>query len=101
MSILYDPDKERLTWSSAKPIPCQDCGVELEDDWWKSGPRASICRRCQNRRYEAKSKGTLAGKRRRKRKTLLAKLKRIEDRMKRDQKTHAEVSEELKTLSNS
>ena len=102
MSIIYNPDKERPTWSAAKPIPCEDgCGTMLEDDWWKSGPRARVCRRCQNKRYEAKSKGTAAGERRRKRKTLLAKLKRIEDRMQRDQKTHAEVSAELKALNNS
>ena len=32
MSQLYDPDKERPAWSSAKPIPCEDCGTLLEDD---------------------------------------------------------------------
>ena len=101
MSQLYDPDQERPSWSTAKPIPCEDCGTLLADDWWKSGPRSRVCRRCQNKRYEAKSKGTPEGERRRKRKTLLAKLKRIEDRMARDQRTHAEVSEELKALNNS
>lgn len=102
MSILYDPDKERPSWSSAKPIPCDDgCGTMLEDDWWKSGPRARVCRRCQNKRYEAKTKGTPAGERRRKRKTLLAKLRRIEARMERDRKTHSEVSAELQSLADS
>lgn len=100
MSQLYDPDKERPAWA-AKPVPCTDCGALLENDWWKSGPQASVCRRCQNKRYEAKTRGTPEGERRRKRKMLLAKLKRIEDRMARDQRTHAQVCEELKSLSNS
>ena len=101
MSKLFDPTQERPAWSSAKSVPCEDCGAQLDDDWYKSGPRASVCRSCQNKRYEAKSKGTPAGVRRRKRKTLLAKLKRIEDRMARDQKAHAQVCEELKALNNS
>ena len=101
MSQLYDPDKERPSWA-AKPVPCEDgCGALLDNDWWKSGPQARVCRRCQNKRYEAKSKGTPEGERRRKRKTLLAKLKRIEGRMERDQRTHATVCEELKALGNS
>ena len=66
-----------------------------------SGSNPEVCRSCQNKRYEAKTRGTPEGERRRKRKTLLAKLKRIEDRMIRDQRTHAEVSEELKALNNS
>ena len=100
MSQLYDPDQERPTWA-AKPVPCQDCGALLDNDWWKSGPQARVCRRCQNKRYEARTKGTLAGQRRQKRKTLLAKLKRVEDRMTRDQKTHAHICEELKALDGS
>ena len=100
MSQLYDPDKERSTWA-AKPVPCEDCGALLDNDWWKSGPQARVCRRCQNRRYEAKTRETPEGERRRKRKTLLAKLKRLEARIVRDQKTHAEVCEELKALGSS
>ena len=100
MSKLFDPDVERPRWAP-DPIPCEDCGTLLDNDWYKSGPRSQVCRSCQNKRYEAKTRGTPEGERRRRRKTLLAKLKRIEDRMIRDQRTHAEVSEELKALNNS
>ena len=50
---------------------------------------------------KAKTRGTPEGERRRKRKMLLAKLKRLEARIVRDQKTHAEVCEELKFLGSS
>ncbi len=100
MSQLYDPDKERPRWA-AEPVPCEDCGALLDNDWWKSGPQARVCRRCQNKRYETRTRETPEGKRRRKRKTLLAKLKRLEARIVRDQKTHAAVCEELKSLDSS
>ncbi len=100
MSKLFDPDVERPRWAP-DPIPCEDCGTLFDNDWYKSGPRSQVCRSCQNKRYEAKTRGTPEGERRRRRKTLLAKLKRIEDRMIRDQRTHAEVCEELKALNNS
>ena len=50
---------------------------------------------------KAKTRETPEGERRRKRKMLLAKLKRLEARIVRDQKTHAEVCEELKALGSS
>jgi hypothetical protein len=100
MSKLFDPNAQRSKWAP-DPIPCEDCGTLLDNDWYKSGPQARVCRSCQNKRYEAKTRGTPEGERRRKRKTLLAKLKRIEDRMIRDQLTHAEVCEDLKALNNS
>ena len=97
MSKPFDPDRERPRWAP-DPVPCKDCGSLLEFNWWNPGPKPTVCRTCQNKRYEAKTQGTPEGERRRRRKTLLAKLKRLEARINRDQKTHSEVCEELKAL---
>ena len=51
---------------------------------------------CQNRRYDARTRGTPEDERRRKRRTLLAKLRRVEARIERDQLTLAQVREVLK-----
>ena len=51
----------------------------------------------QNKRFDAKTKGTPEDKRRRKHRTLLAKLRRVEARIERDQLTLVQVREELKT----
>ena len=87
--------RERPAWTS-EPIPCEDCGHLLEYDFWRPGPSPSVCRRCQNKRYEARTRGTPEDDRRRKRRTLLAKLRRVEARIERDQLTLAQVREELK-----
>ena len=94
MSKTSDP-KRKPAWT-AKPVPCEDCGHLLEYDFWRSGPKPSVCRSCQNKRYDARTKGTPEDKRRRKRRTLLAKLRRLEARIDRDQLTLAQVREELK-----
>lgn len=93
---MSKPDpKSKPVWTS-EPVPCEDCGRPIEYDFWSPGPNPSVCRSCQNRRYEAKTKGTPAGERRRKRKMLLAKLKRVEARLARDRLTLVQVRKELK-----
>ena len=97
MSKPYD-HKRKPAWT-AKPVPCEDCGQLLEHDCWTPGPKRRVCRSCQNKRYEARIKGTPAGELRRKRKTLLGKQKRLEARLERDQLALGQVREELqKTL---
>ena len=93
MSKLYN-FKRKPAWT-VRPVPCEDCGVLLECELRRRGPTPSVCRSCQNKRYEAHTKGTVAGQRRRRRKTLLAKLKRLEARLARDQLALVQVREEL------
>ena len=83
-------------WTS-EPVPCEDCARPIEYDFWRPGPSPSVCRSCQNKRYEAKTRGTPDGERRRKRRMLIAKLKRVEARLARDRLTLVQVSKELKT----
>ncbi len=90
----HDPNS-KPAWTS-KPVPCEDCGHPLEYDFWRPGPNPSVCRRCQNKRYEVKTKGTPEDERRRKHRTLLAKLRRLQARLARDRLTLAQVREELK-----
>ena len=90
----HDP-KHKPAWTS-KPVPCEDCGHPLEYDFWRPGRNPSVCRRCQNKRYEARTRGTPEDERRRKRRPLLAKLRRVEARIERDRRTLAQVREDLK-----
>ena len=92
-----DP-KRKPAWT-AKPVPCEDCGRLLEYDFWRPGPSPSVCRSCQNKRYDARTKGTPEGQRRSKRRTLLAKLRRLEARIERDQRTLVQVRVDLKATS--
>ena len=94
MSRPYDPNS-KPAWT-AKPVPCEDCGELLDYDCWRPGRIPSVCRSCQNKRYEAKTKGTPDGERRRKRRILLTKMRRVEARIERDQLTLAQAREELK-----
>ena len=98
MNKPFDPGRERPRWAP-DPIPCEDCKILLDFEWFSPGRRPSVCRTCQNKRYEAKTQATPNGERRRRRRTLLAKLKRLEARIERDQATHAQVCEELKAIS--
>ena len=93
---MVDPDQPRPGWAP-QPVPCEDCGVLLEPDseWYMSGPAPRVCRRCQNKRYEAKIAGTPQGERRKRRKALLAKKRRLEARIERDQGALASVLLEL------
>ena len=93
MSKSANPHR-KPAWT-ADPVPCEDCGDLIEFDCWKPGQKPSVCRRCQNRRYEEKQRGTPAAERRRRRSSLRAKLRRLEARMKRDQATHVHLIEEL------
>ena len=96
MSRPHDPNS-RPAWT-AQPVPCEDCGKLLDYDCWRPGRNPSVCRSCQNKRYEAKTKGTPEGERRRKRSALLAKLRRVKARIVRDQLTLEQVREELKAV---
>lgn len=90
--------KRKAAWT-AKPVPCEDCGVPLDRDCWRPGPKRSVCRSCQNKRYSAKTKDTPDGQRRRRRRALQAKLKRLEARIERDRRELVQVREALqKTL---
>ena len=82
MSKTCDP-KRKPAWT-AEFVPCEDRGHLLEYDFWRPGLNPSVCRRCQNMRYEAKTKGTPEDKRGWKRRTLLAKHRRVETRLARD-----------------
>ena len=84
MSRPFDPDRERPSWARS-PIPCEDCGNLLEaEDWGSPGRPPSVCRSCQNKRYEARTRNTTQGERRRRRKALVAKRRRLEARIERD-----------------
>ena len=93
--IKHEPNSKPV-WTS-DPIPCEDCGYLLEYDFWRPGRNPSVCRRCQNKRYEAKTRGTPEYERRRKRRILLAKLRRVETRIERDKLTLAQVRADLLT----
>lgn len=82
MSRALDPDRPRQPWEP-RPELCEDCGAPLESGGWH-GPRASVCRGCQNKRYEAKIAGTAEGVRRKRRKALQSKKRRLESRIERD-----------------
>ena len=96
MSKAYNPDRDPA-WS-ASPVSCEDCGEPLEHECWKPGPKPSVCRPCQNKRYEAKQKGTPEDTRRRRVRSLRAKLRRVNARMERDQKSVVNIREELKAI---
>jgi len=96
MSKPYNTEREPA-WSAA-PVPCEDCGEDLEYDCWKPGPKPSVCRPCQNKRYDAKQKGTPEDARRRRLRTLRAKLKRVMARIERDQAALVKIQEELNEI---
>ena len=60
-----------------------------------AGSLPQVCRPCQNKRYVAKIAGTPQGARRKRRKALLAKKRRLESRIERDQAELAGVLLEL------
>lgn len=93
MSRAFDPDRPRQPWEP-KPKRCEDCGDPLESNGWH-GPPASVCRGCQNKRYEAKIAGTPEGERRKRRKALLSKKRRLESRIERDRAALVAVLLEL------
>lgn len=82
MSRAFDPYRPRQRWEP-RPELCEDCGAPLESGGWH-GPRARVCRSCQNKRHEAKIAGTAEGERRKRRKALQSKKRRLEARIERD-----------------
>ncbi len=98
MSRPYDPGRGRPAWAPA-PVPCEDCATLLDPNGWSgSGRQPSVCRTCQNKRYEAKLAGTAQGERRRRRKALRSKKRRLETRIARDQAQLAAALVELGEL---
>ncbi len=93
MSKPYNPDRDPA-WSAA-PVPCKDCGELLEHECWRPGRKPSVCRPCQNKRYDAKLKGTPEAERRTRRRALRARLKRVKARLKRDQIALVQIQDEL------
>ena len=84
MSSIYDPNRKHVFWASP-PVPCEDCGTLLEtENRYNPGRFPSVCRPCQNKRYETRIRNTPQGQRRRRRKALLAKRRRLEARIQRD-----------------
>ena len=84
MSRIHDPNRKRGYWATP-PVPCEDCGALLEtENRYNPGRYPSVCRACQNKRYEARIRDTPQGQRRRRRKALLAKRRRLEARIQRD-----------------
>lgn len=84
MSRPLDPGQESPSW--CPPVPCEDGGALLGPErGYFSGHMPRVCRSCQNQRYEAKIDGTPEGERRKRRKALVAKKRRLESRLGRDQ----------------
>ena len=84
MSRPFDPTRKRPAFAP-DPIPCEDCGALLDpNEHWSRGQQPRLCRSCQNKRYEAKTRNTPQGERRRRRNALLAKQRRLEARIQRD-----------------
>ena len=97
MSRVFDPNRQRPGWAPP-PVECSGEGCEtlLEPTGWCApGPEPRFCRPCQNQRYEAKIAGTPQGETRKRRKALLAKKRRLESRIERDQAELAGVLLEL------
>ena len=94
MSRVLDPAQETPNW--LPQVRCEDCGALLDAySGYFAGSLPQVCRPCQNKRYEAKIAGTPQGERRKRRKALLAKKRRLESRIERDQAELAGVLIEL------
>ena len=94
MSRVLDPAQEAPNW--LPQARCEDCGALLDAySGYFAGSLPQVCRPCQNKRYEAKIAGTPQGERRKRRKALLAKKRRLESRIERDQAELAGVLIEL------
>ena len=94
ISRVLDPAQETPNW--LPQVRCEDCEALLDaEPGYFSGTLPRVCRPCQNKRYEAKIAGTPQGERRKRRKALLAKKRRLESRIERDQAELAGVLLEL------
>ena len=94
MSRVLDPGEETPNW--LPQARWEDCGALLDAyPGYFAGTLPRVCRRCQNKRYEAKIAGTPQGEIRKRRKALLAKKRRLESRIERDQAELAGVLLEL------
>ena len=97
MSRVFDHNRKRPGWAPG-PVECsgERCETLLEPTGWCApGPEPRFCRSCQNQRYEAKIARTPQGARRKRRKALLAKKRRRESHIERDQAELAGVLLEL------